>query len=219
MDLNIFEKYVVACCNLYGMVEIKQVEQLFFSHNNENFDLKQLRSTQLSNNFVSIYKGTFYNDALDVDDDYKNHYEILKTKPYFEPTKVELLNYVDEDYFEYNKHYKKFEDYIRSLVDNEETVSDIVYDTHLGFVDDTDLHFTIDHIQTLGRIEFETEKDIAQLMDHLMKLQNNTRMWLNNGYTPLELRELINKRNKVGRNDLCPCGSGIKYKKCCLINK
>ena len=22
--------------------------------------------------------------------------------------------------------------------------------------------------------------------------------------------------NKVGRNDLCPCGSGRKYKKCCL---
>ena len=21
---------------------------------------------------------------------------------------------------------------------------------------------------------------------------------------------------KVGRNDPCPCGSGIKYKKCCL---
>ena len=21
---------------------------------------------------------------------------------------------------------------------------------------------------------------------------------------------------KVGRNDLCPCGSGLKYKKCCL---
>ena len=22
---------------------------------------------------------------------------------------------------------------------------------------------------------------------------------------------------KVGRNDLCPCGSGLKYKKCCLV--
>lgn len=22
--------------------------------------------------------------------------------------------------------------------------------------------------------------------------------------------------NKIGRNDLCPCGSGQKYKKCCL---
>jgi hypothetical protein len=24
------------------------------------------------------------------------------------------------------------------------------------------------------------------------------------------------RKEKVGRNDLCPCGSGIKYKKCCL---
>lgn len=23
---------------------------------------------------------------------------------------------------------------------------------------------------------------------------------------------------KIGRNDLCPCGSGKKYKKCCLEN-
>ena len=25
-----------------------------------------------------------------------------------------------------------------------------------------------------------------------------------------------NKKSKVGRNDPCPCGSGLKYKKCCL---
>lgn len=24
------------------------------------------------------------------------------------------------------------------------------------------------------------------------------------------------KRTKIGRNDACPCGSGLKYKKCCL---
>ena len=24
---------------------------------------------------------------------------------------------------------------------------------------------------------------------------------------------------KIGRNDKCPCGSGLKYKKCCLNNK
>jgi len=24
---------------------------------------------------------------------------------------------------------------------------------------------------------------------------------------------------KIGRNDPCPCGSGQKYKKCCLLNK
>ena len=24
-------------------------------------------------------------------------------------------------------------------------------------------------------------------------------------------------KTKIGRNDLCPCGSGTKYKKCCLM--
>jgi preprotein translocase subunit SecA len=27
---------------------------------------------------------------------------------------------------------------------------------------------------------------------------------------------VVQAKNKVGRNDLCPCGSGKKYKKCCL---
>ncbi len=27
-----------------------------------------------------------------------------------------------------------------------------------------------------------------------------------------------NKKRKIGRNELCPCGSGLKYKKCCLLN-
>ena len=28
----------------------------------------------------------------------------------------------------------------------------------------------------------------------------------------------IRKPKKVGRNDPCPCGSGLKYKKCCGKN-
>ena len=25
------------------------------------------------------------------------------------------------------------------------------------------------------------------------------------------------ENKKIGRNELCPCGSGKKYKKCCLL--
>jgi preprotein translocase subunit SecA len=62
------------------------------------------------------------------------------------------------------------------------------------------------------------------------------RLWENNGHTPNEIFEKFEKPNlrplpdepfefdaaemkignKVGRNDPCPCGSGKKYKKCCL---
>lgn len=27
---------------------------------------------------------------------------------------------------------------------------------------------------------------------------------------------IVPKETKIGRNDLCPCGSGKKYKKCCM---
>ena len=32
-----------------------------------------------------------------------------------------------------------------------------------------------------------------------------------------KLKQFFASGNKVGRNDLCPCNSGLKYKKCCLI--
>jgi uncharacterized protein YecA (UPF0149 family) len=31
-----------------------------------------------------------------------------------------------------------------------------------------------------------------------------------------EAVEALDKKIKVGRNDPCPCGSGSKFKKCCL---
>ncbi|MDO8452695.1 MAG: preprotein translocase subunit SecA [bacterium] len=35
---------------------------------------------------------------------------------------------------------------------------------------------------------------------------------------PTKTKPIVNKNKNVGRNDPCPCGSGLKYKKCGLIN-
>ncbi len=35
----------------------------------------------------------------------------------------------------------------------------------------------------------------------------------------IKAKPVVNKDKKVGRNDLCPCGSGKKYKKCCGQNE
>ena len=37
----------------------------------------------------------------------------------------------------------------------------------------------------------------------------------NNEEAPTRVKTIVNEAPKVGRNDLCPCGSGKKYKKCC----
>jgi uncharacterized protein YecA (UPF0149 family) len=38
------------------------------------------------------------------------------------------------------------------------------------------------------------------------------------GGVPLSEKSAGGKREKIGRNDPCPCGSGKKHKKCCGIN-
>jgi len=88
-----------------------------------------------------------------------------------------------------------------------------------------------------NQYEFGSEEQIKKFMRQLNELHNNTRMWILKGHTPEELFEeekkhlqplprnskdgsvgekTVVKEEKVGRNDPCPCGSGKKYKKCCL---
>lgn len=60
----------------------------------------------------------------------------------------------------------------------------------------------------------------------IMDLHNNIPHYALYGYSPNELmkrqieemkkQEENDRRNKIGRNEPCPCGSGKKYKHCCL---
>lgn len=64
-----------------------------------------------------------------------------------------------------------------------------------------------------------------RILQYAMKLKNAERMWINRGYSPNEMLQLMPGRlwkemevlwrNKVYPNALCPCGWGRKYKKCC----
>ena len=40
--------------------------------------------------------------------------------------------------------------------------------------------------------------------------------WLNNIKDNIDIQ--FTRKNKLVRNDICPCGSGKKYKKCCIDN-
>jgi uncharacterized protein YecA (UPF0149 family) len=71
--------------------------------------------------------------------------------------------------------------------------------------------------------------DANELARLITELNNNLRLWDLKGYTPNEIHKLwekpslipLPKKNAevkkaaIGRNDLCTCGSGKKYKKCC----
>lgn len=72
---------------------------------------------------------------------------------------------------------------------------------------------------------FDDDRLMQKELDLLSNLFNGLPRWDTNGWAPTQLMEkalggkaFFNEDGsirKVGRNDLCPCGSGKKYKKCC----
>ena len=62
--------------------------------------------------------------------------------------------------------------------------------------------------------EYNVPKVTVEKIEQLVKEYKNIMpMWIYNGYSINEYSKI--KKDKIGRNDLCPCGSGKKYKKCC----
>jgi hypothetical protein len=75
----------------------------------------------------------------------------------------------------------------------------------------------------LDRPEFSLEKDFDSLMDEFKPSFRGKRIYpyilpISPKFVKAMKPELYQKKKdepKAGRNDPCPCGSGMKYKKCC----
>ena len=76
---------------------------------------------------------------------------------------------------------------------------------------------------TIVKIEIDPEKLYYNMVEAKADWLYNLPMW--NDILPQDKRKelykaqkasgTIVKGHKIGRNDPCPCGSGLKYKKCC----
>ena len=67
-------------------------------------------------------------------------------------------------------------------------------------------------VQKLFRIQLAKEQDVERLESR----QRRHQMVFNRaGGEDVAAKPTVRQEKKVGRNDLCPCGSGLKYKKCC----
>lgn len=245
--MNLLLDYVRALTNLYGVVHQEKVMEIYNMQNEPKSNVTDIESLIKSNkdilrkNFVEVEGRYFAHEALFVIEgelDQLLQYQV--GKPYYVPEKEVLLCYKDDEYYEETARTKKMYNFLEKYVhaDNVNSVEDIFYEV-LG---DCQMEIQpIDIIQDLEHIgvKFPTKKELIEALNLITDFYNNTRLWANNGFTPAELLEFEkpylkplssneydkNSLNqpfnhsvkKVGRNDPCPCGSGKKYKKCCLI--
>ena len=158
--------------------------------------------------------------------------------------KEEFLCYADPRSFPRNLQSEAMLSYLikkRNLL--EYTPEEICRLIQIMISTDCCLQEVMEHLTTFG-LRFDSEKDMESFMQRYQELNNHTRKQVNRGYTPDELVQeysasiprnkppvletqvsmfegsqdapkVLTVNTKVGRNVPCPCGSGLKYKKCC----
>lgn len=231
--------YCVACTNLYGVVPYEKVVEIFNSQNEEKTCAQELitnyHNMGLREVFFTLQGEYLVHEAIETEEALENLKENQGEKPYYIPSKEELLQYADDDYFDRTEEYDALYNYVlEHFVKTEEEAEELCEDLQLACCFGDGPADVMNQFIEHG-VEFDSEEQVRMVGSLLSGMNNTTRMWDNRGFTANEMHEagFISERpaslvpsekkqttyvrdgKKIGRNDKCPCGSGKKYKHCC----
>jgi|SRR5690625_298405 len=225
--------YITSLVNLYGVVHKSKVVEIYNEQNNDGITEDELdrlihgEPDEMLVYYVHIVGDYFAHEAVAEVGVLEQELEKKVGKPFYVPKKHKLLRYTDEDYYEKSKHYKALLRYVtKHLTDGDKEWAEDISDELQGICEfDFNLDNIFGRLNQMG-VKFDGEKQVKEMLDLIVQLANNTRIWENNGFTPNELERynmnpkpqltVVQGGKNLGRNDPCPCGSGKKYKKCCL---
>lgn len=243
--MSVLAQYIIATTNLYGIVHKNKVVEIYNRQNGSHISTRDLEdfienpSKETKNVFIGSKSDYFVNAVILVNDFFDSLLMKKTDKPYYIPGKQELLKYSDANYFERTKEYNALLKYVKKnfLENDYEKAEWLCQDIHSQCTFEIDMQLIFEAFIDRG-ISFEDMDQANEVLQLVTSVANNIRIWENNGHTPHEIFEKYEKPNmkplpdkpfvykggeqtvvkgeKVGRNDPCPCGSGKKYKKCCL---
>ncbi|PWM02817.1 MAG: hypothetical protein DBY01_05260 [Eubacterium ventriosum] len=224
--------YALAAANLYGVISQDDFVALFNSQNEDNTSKEELFDALIRH--IVVDAGYCFWDKYIVDIGFEDNgfadvsdlLAQIGDKPRYIPEKEEFLKYADWRYFEHNEHSRNLGDYlIHACGVAPLLVPKIVTELHESCMLSESFQNRFDLLAEHG-IEFDGDQ-LNEFIRLLSAFDNSTRLWSNNGHSPNEIFSLYEQKNlsprpnqstkkaKIGRNDPCPCGSGLKYKKCC----
>jgi len=70
-------------------------------------------------------------------------------------------------------------------------------------------------IKVLFTIQLQSQDDAQKEQEALEKMKEQMEESTENIVTNIDQKEVMASDKKIARNDICPCGSGKKYKQCC----
>jgi len=225
--------FAIAAINLYGVISQDDFAALYNSRNERQTNIDEMFSILVEQVYAEIgfcfWDEYIVDDAFEEDDfiGVKRLLAERKGKPRYSPSYEELIRYTDWDYYEFTLQLEALQRHLTKFISDPDEVLNLLDMIHDCCIEEANPQTYFDLLASAD-VTFDDTKQVNEMIQLIVDVQNNTRLWCNNGYTSNELVKLFGKSKilpfpsnrfavavKVGRNDPCPCGSGKKFKNCC----
>lgn len=196
------EVYIINYVGINGIITIDKLLEILNNEHNLKTTKKDILKIAKKNEFSII------ENYVCVDNFGKEEFlDILSLKKHKE---YKIIDDIYELLDETEENQMELEDILEEYDLNESTKGEIISLIRAGILTEDILLISLEY----NKITMPLKKQRALYKD-LKNVINTTRNWVLNGFTYEEIAKSKIAKEKVGRNDLCPCGSGLKYKKCC----
>ena len=182
-----------------GVIKKEKLQELLKNQGND-YSIEELDKLVLNDYYILDDK--YY--SIFEDKEIVNFDDILRSKEKFGKYK----EYDNSTFYEEIEFTHQLISIINNYADNEEIFSILMFLVKTN-------RFTKDfvgHVLTEYGINLKVRDELFSLYNEYKSVIS---VWPYNGYSVTEYNEMQKAIKKVGRNDPCPCGSGLKYKKCC----
>ena len=212
--------YETLYCKVAGKLEAEQRENLSF----KDFVGVMLNASCWMNTIVALPQGVKYYTLIDenaLEDEHRKHSNL----DFADFGYAQLFEAGADNHIEDTNEYKELAQFfMREHGCDVLKAADIVGEIFILLQNGGTMQEAAEYLEQLGMMEDEAK--MKAVVPLLIAYNNETHLWPLKGHTPSELFEKSGMgkvipfaqvhRNKAGRNDPCPCGSGRKYKNCCL---
>ncbi len=209
IDINSYKKLVdsntkmyellKAMTELYGVVHIDDLYVMYdryYGDASDAMDAMLFDAREYVISYVYIDEDLHFINSMLCDDYFEDlvckiasRQNEIKRKPI---KLEELLKYSQDDYYEEDSYRLELKKYLKKCGMDSDVVDIVIYDIISTF----NLEEKIDEVFTiLEEYDLELRMEQAEMLVwKLMLVHNNTRLWMNNGWTPAEMRKNIENK-------------------------
>ncbi|MGV8980734.1 YecA family protein [Clostridium sp.] len=216
----------------YGVIPFQKASDMITNYTKKQYDVITI--------FDIIYESLKKDDEVYVHNDYwcskqvRDPEELITQQDmksninYFSLNEKQVLDASGFEFVELNEYDAELSAF---LCDNFEVSIEQVLEYIQGIKLKFKIGYQFNEIVEEFSVKFEVEnlEQLKQPIDLIIAVYNNSTQWCLKGHSPRNVSKtkknhiepvvssnIQGLNNKIGRNDTCPCGSGKKYKNCCL---